>query len=489
MVRSTARLALAVPALALCLSMTACDQAKSLFGKTPAAVPVVAVAPSVASTPAGPVAAIPDAGKLASVAVNATGAGATAAEAVDEAMRMALKQVNGTTMDLDTEQIKLTLTLARGRNAEALRGSAFAEHVVQSADGAITGFKVNSLEGPDGRGFYKADLEVSVAKYVPPAVDSKKLKIVVAPLRYEVTSFPMGGRTVSADAVAESLRQQVIAALTNTGRFVVLDRDMGGDVAQELDLISSGQAPRAEFGKIGQAMSADVIWVGRISSFAYNRSVRKLQTSDRELTSYAGGWAVSQKLVNVATREIMLSDALSGQAPSVAPTTMGSGVDGDAVSERMQNDIAGRVVSGIVSRTFPVTVVSHEGNNVVLSQGGQAVKEGSRYKLVAMGKEMFDPQTNQSLGRVESDCCEVTIERVTPTMAMGRLDHVEMSLDGLQPGALQLRGVVNASKPVAVTAGVAVESGGKLSVQKAKSSGAGNGASRARTAAPVDDKW
>lgn len=484
MAEPTARLALVLLASGLCLSIAGCDQAKSILGTAPAPTPTpaVVVAP-VASTPTGPVAALPDAGKLGSVAVKATGAGATAAEAVDEAMRMALKQVNGTTMDLDTEQIKLTLSLARGNNAEALRGTAFAEHVVQSAGGAITGFKVNSLDGPDGRGFYKADLEVSVAKYVPPAVDSRKLKIVVAPLRYDAASFSMGGRSVAAETVAESLRQQVISALTNTGRFAVLDRDMGGDVAQELDLISSGQAPRAEFGKIGQATSADVIWVGRISSFAYNRSVRKLQTSDRELTSYGGGWAVSQKLVNVSTRQIMLSDAMSGQAPSVAPTTLGSGVDVDRVSEGMQADIAGRIVSGIVSRTFPVTVISREGSNVVLSQGGQAVREGLRYKLVAMGKEMFDPQTNQSLGRVESDCCEVTIDRVTPTMAMGRLDHVEVSLDALQPGALQLRGVVGPAKVVAVASDPSVRPPPAKARLSPKETGG------ARAAAPKDDKW
>ena len=484
MTRSPARLALA---LGLCLSMMACDQARSLFANGAPPVPERATAAEPpAPAPALPTAALPDAGKLGTVAVNATGAGATAAEAVDEAMRLALKQVNGTTMDLNSEQLKLTLSLARGANAEALRGTAFAEHVVQSAGGAITGFKVNSLEGPDRRGFYKADLEVSVAKFSPPAADSKKLKIVVAPMRYDVASFSIGGRNVPSEAVAETLRQQVIAALTNTGRFVVLDRDVGGDVAQELDLISSGQAPRAEFGKMGQAMSADMVWVGRINTFAYNRSMRKLQTSERELTSYSGGWAVSQKLVNVATRQIVLSDALSGPAPGVAATTLGTGVDADRVSEGMQGDIVSRVVSGIVLRTFPVTVVSLEGNTVVLSQGGQAVREGVRYRLVAMGKEMFDPQTNQSLGRVESNCCEVTIERVTPTLSQGHLDHVEMSLDGLQPGTLQLRGVVT-TKLVAVDS--AANGSGRPATGKGKGSATGGSSAGPRVAAPPDDKW
>ena len=487
---NTARLTLA---LALAFSVSACDQARTALDKytgksKPAPAPIAAVEPPApaAPTPSTPVAALPDAGKVGTVTVNAQGTGASAAEAIDEAMRLALKQVNGTTMDLSSEQLKMTLSLSRGRNAEALRGTAFAEQVVQSAGGAITGFKVNTLEGPDSRGFYRADIQASVAKYKPPAADSKKLKIVIAPLRYDSASFPMGGRSVPADKVAEDLRQQILTALTNTGRFTVLDRDMGGEVAQELDMISSGQAPRAEFGKLGQAMSADVIWVGKITSFAYNRHARQLQTSDRELVSYSGGWGVSQKLVNVGTRQIMLSESLRGEAPKVGATTLGRGIDGGQVSEGMQNEIANRIVSGIVSRTFPVTVISREGNAVILSQGGQAVREGARYQLVAMGKEMFDPQTNQSLGRVESDCCEVVIDRVTPTMAQGRLERVQMPLDGLQPGALQLRGVVTARVAAASTEGAAATA----TSTKPRPARPAAARSEAPAAAPArDDKW
>jgi len=282
-------------ALALALSVSACDQAKSMFGKSGSAAETVSPP---AANPASPAAALPDVGKVGSVTVNAKGTGASAAEAIDEAMRLALKQVNGTTMDMSSEQLKLTLTLSHGKNVEALRGTAFAEHIVQSAGGAITGFKVNAIDGPDSRGFYKADIEASVAKFTPSAADSKKLKIVIAPLRFDTASFPVGGRSMPSEKVAEDLRQHILAALTNTGRFTVLDRDMGGDVAQELDMISSGSAPMAEIGKLGQAMSVDVIWVGKIS-------------------------------------------------------------------EGMQNDIANRIVSGIISRDFPVTVISREGSAVV----------------------------------------------------------------------------------------------------------------------------
>ncbi|ABE46961.1 hypothetical protein [Polaromonas sp. JS666] len=59
--------------------------------------------------------------------------------------------------------------------------------------------------------------------------------------------------------------------------------------------------------------------------------------------------------------------------------------------------------------------------------------------MVTMGNEMKDPQTGQSLGRTESPCCELVVERVTPNLSYGRLENVRSNLEQLSPGGLQLR--------------------------------------------------
>ena len=158
----------------------------------------------------------------------------------------------------------------------------------QQARGTVESSKCEPL--------YAVTIEAKIAKFKAPA-DSKKIKIVVAPVRFDATTFVVGNNTVPAATVAQDIHQQILDALANTGRFSVLDREFGSDVQQELDMIATGQAPSAEIAKLGQAMTADVIWVGRISSLAYNRHARRLQTSDRELVSYSGGWAMSQRIV------------------------------------------------------------------------------------------------------------------------------------------------------------------------------------------------
>jgi curli biogenesis system outer membrane secretion channel CsgG len=426
---------------ALLAALTACDQkptAPAPVAQAPAASAVVATAPA-PLTPATATIPPPDVGKLETVKVTADGYGLSAPEAVAEAMRMAILQVNGASIDMATVNAKLGIDVTTNQSAAAMRAEGFAEAVRTRSGGVVQNFRIVAMDEPLlPKGKFKASIEAGIAKFVVPA-ELKKIKLVVAPLRFDRATIPVGDRNVPADEVGAELRQRILDALVNTGRFAVLDREFSPEIQQELDMIASGEAPKAEIAKLSQAVTADVIWTGRINNLAYNRHARQLRTSDRQLVSYSGGWSVSQKMVNVATRQVVTAETLRGEAPATAPTTLGTGVDSTKVLGGMADDLVNQVVASILSRTFPITVVALEGANVVLSQGGQALRAGSRYAMVTMGSEIKDPQTGQSLGRVEAPCCQLVIDRVTPNLSYGHIEGATVSLDNLLPGALQVR--------------------------------------------------
>jgi curli biogenesis system outer membrane secretion channel CsgG len=384
-------------------------------------------------------AAMPDVGKVDTVATSAVGYGASAAAATSDAMKNAILQVNGATIDSGSVQVKYGLDVTDGLDSASLRATEFAEVVAQKSGGAITNFKITDVNEPFTKsGQYKVTIQANIAHFTAPD-SGKKITLVVAAPRFDVQNFTIGSQSVPAEKVAEDIRQHISTALTNTGRFSVLDREINADIQNELDMITSGDAPRAEAGKLGQALTADVIWTGKISSLAYNRHARQLRTSDRELVSYSGGWAVTQKLVNVATRQIMTADSLQGSAPELAPTTMGAGIDAGQVLQNMETDISSEVVASVIAQMFPITIVSRDGNNVVLSQGGESVKVGARYAVVSMGKEMKDPQTGESLGRMEAPCCELVVDKVGQKLSYAHLEKMSISLDDISLGGLQLR--------------------------------------------------
>lgn len=63
-----------------------------------------------------------------------------------------------------------------------------------------------------------------------------------------------------------------------------------------------------------------------------------------------------------------------------------------------------------------------------------------------MGDEVQDPQTGQSLGRMEEPCCVVEINHVRETMSYGTLRNVAVYLNQALPGGLQLRGEAVATR-------------------------------------------
>lgn len=393
---------------------------------------------SAASAATAPIAPLPDVGRIEHVTVSTEGIGGTPDTAVQEALRQAVMEVNGESIDASSIAVKFGLDVAFGQTEQSLRGSAFAEAVAARSKGTISNFKLVSLVEPTAAGRpYKANIEASIAKFSAPA-DSKKIKIVVSPLRGSANAFDIAGNAVPASKIAEEIRQRLIDALTATGRFSVLDRDFGPEVQSELDLVASGQTPSDEITKLSQTLSADIVWVGTINDFGYHRNARHLQMSGRDFVSYAGGWSVSHRVLNVSTRQIMLSETLQEQ---LAPesTTMDQGIDGAQLTTKMESKIADQTVSAILSRTFPLVVVSRDGSNVILSQGGLAVKVGASYAIVSLGKELKDPQTGESLGRADTPCCNVVIERVSNKLAYGHLVNVKISLDSVDPVSLQVR--------------------------------------------------
>jgi curli biogenesis system outer membrane secretion channel CsgG len=403
--------------------------------------PLAGAATAPTPTTAAPVAVapLPDVGKLEQVTVTAQGSGPTAGVAVQEAMKLAILEVNGATIDSSSVAVKFGLDVAEGQDAVMLRGSAFAEAIAQRSKGVISGFKLlNMTEPAQQGGLYKVTIEASIAKLRVPE-DAKKIKIVIAPLRVNANSFAIGAQTLPAAKVAQAIHQALIDALTATGRFSVLDRDFGAETQSELDRVAAGQSPASDMAKLGQSLSADIVWVGTLNEFSYVRNARKLATSDRELVSYSGGWSVAQRILNVSTRQIILSNTLQERAPTTDATTLDRGIDANQTEGGMESALVNATVAAILARTFPVTMVAKDGMSVVLSQGGQAFREGGRYAVVAMGKDVIDPQTQQSLGALESPCCDVVIDRVAANLSYGHLENAKMPLQSLAPAALQVR--------------------------------------------------
>lgn len=393
----------------------------------------------------------PDVGKVKQIDVNAKGVGMTSGAAVNEALKSAIQQVNGISVDTSSRNYTFNAQLDASADIQtpvgklpygidsSIQSKAFAEQIITNSKGLISSFKIINVTAPTKKGDpYTVEINAKIAKFEAPA-DAGKIKVVVTPLRSIKQTFNIGGREVAAAEILGPVRNQIIDALAQSGRYIVLDRQSDGDIQNEIEMITSGQTSNQDMAKLSQAFSADIIWSGVVNSLTYDKSVRKSQLSDRELVSYSGSWSISHRLINLTTRHVMQSGTLTGEFPRIGLTALSSSFNESKTLKDAQENISRTAVNAIMMRTFPVSVVEINGDTVIFNQGEGSVKENSRYKIYALGKEMKDPQTGQSLGNVESECCEVVITRVASKLSYGILSNVKIKLNSIKPGVLQIR--------------------------------------------------
>lgn len=388
---------------------------------------------------------LPNVGKVEIIKVIAKGQGDTLNEAINNAVKNALLQEYGEKVNIDSVTYKEALHVADNFKTRDISTELSGSAIENQTNGVLKYLKIIKTKSPSFLGIfgrkYVATIEVGLPKFIGPQTSSKVLKIVIGPIQTNTNSFIIGDQKVPASKIVSDIHQMLVTALTQTNRFMVLDRSFGNAINKELSLIAEGQTPSEDYAKLGQVTSADIIWVGSINNFDYYKNARNLSISNRQLVSYSGGWSISERLVNVATRQIIAADTVQGAPQSIAPTTLGTNFNASNTIQSMENNIVKKILSSIIIRIYPITVVQKNGDQVVLSQGGESLQTGAVYQIVALGQEIRDPQTGSILGRTQTPFGKVVIDRVTPTLSYGHLIGVNSS-NNIQPGELQISNLV-----------------------------------------------
>ncbi len=472
-------------------------------GKEEPAATAEVAAPAVTEPgPAGR--ANPDFGGVKEVTVTAEGVGDTPEIAVLRALDMAITQVNGRRVNSAIAGMEAQFRARGTQGEAKANASVFIQEVVSASQGAVTSFRVleqqeiqrveaeriiaaqqqsagykidaqssasvsasdasasssasgsasssafaKAKQGPSSSSYsdsnrvysnyWKVRVEATVAKYVAPEEKGRPKIAIVLP-RTKSQRYAVGDNMIAADEVAGEIRTRLSDAITQTKRFIVLDREFGDVLDEEAEFIESGRARNQELARIGQQMATDLLLVVAIDRFEYPRVTRQLRMSDRQLISYAGGGKISLKLVNASTGEVVMSESFSHELPATSPSTLPRVIDGRALAGQMMDAISGKMTSAVVNEIFPVSVVAMSGTTVVLSQGGQSVSVGNRYQAVLLGQELIDPQTGNSLGRMETPCCVIRIDRVSEQTSYGAIEGELPQLPGaFQSGMIELR--------------------------------------------------
>jgi len=342
------------------------------------------------------------------VTVEAEGQGATRQAAIAQALVLALEQATGVTIQAEQRSGALFQSIASQDGDAVLLQEQAQTAIARQTGGTAKSYRVLDLT-PEAGGFV-ARLSVEVAVFRPTVnTGETRRRLVVS----EFTD--QAGRRTS---FGEQLRERLIAHLTQSRRFAVLDRANAEAYNREMALLKT-DAPLAERVRIGQVLGADYIVIGRMRGVGATRTEQNISITGESVVRTSARGALDFQVLEVATRQVRW-------AASVA---VGNSGNLQAVLEEM----ATRVGREITQTIYPMRVVrADDPQEIILNQGGVTVSAGQRFRAMLLGEELKDPYTGESLGQMEREIGVVEVHRVDTRVSYARLTSGKLPPPGAE---------------------------------------------------------
>lgn len=338
------------------------------------------------------------AGGVRFVTTEAEGSGMTREAAVAAALASAVEQVTGTTISSRQAAISTFAEVSSTQHGTNVTVSEAAQQQIARVSGGIVrSYRV--LETRRDRDAIVAVVEAEVAVYRPTSPTNETRRSLV------VSGFTdeQGRRT----AFGEQLRERLIAHLTQSRRFNVLDRANDAAYAREMAVLAT-DAPMTERARVGQVLGADYIVVGRLRNVGQSQREEHVSITGERIVTNSARANLEYQVLEIATRQVRW-------AATVQVATGGN-------LAQVLDTMVARIGREITQTIYPLRLIRMDNPlELILNQGGVTVEQGQRFRAMLMGDELVDPYTRESLGRVEREIGIVEIMRVDPRVSYGRL--------------------------------------------------------------------
>jgi len=285
----------------------------------------------------------------------------------------------------------------------------------------------------------EASRPVAVA---PPPMECAAPKKRIAVLRFGGTG--KYGALEGADA-GEAIAAQLTTALERSDCFVVADRMALADVLREQEIGMAGVATRETAARAGQMIGVQILVKGEITEFDPGQKGNSLTAgvglANLPLGLRLGG---SRNVAHIAL-DVRLIDATSGQV--IAAQRVDSkaksfgllfGVDTSKTSLTNDNyaktpmgtamreavvEAAGYILQRTRSITWTGQVVDVQGGSFYLNAGAKTgLKVGDTLTVSTVARELIDPASGASLGRLEQSLGTARISEVNEAYSVAAID-------------------------------------------------------------------
>ncbi len=211
---------------------------------------------------------------------------------------------------------------------------------------------------------------------------------------------------------ANAFQQMIETAVASTGKFRVMERRMGGLLAEQQGA-KAGMYTTNTPGKIGGFEGADFLIEASITTGQASQRSNLGASLGRSMLGnmLTGGRSVQSCSNAVATLgiDVRITDAASGQIRYATRITeqqqSAASCNGQAQVDlaALLRSAADKTASGLVTTMYPIMIAAVQGDGtMMLNYGESAVQPGSIMAVHAKGEDIRDPQTGEVIGSNET---------------------------------------------------------------------------------------
>ena len=361
-------------------------------------------------------------------------------EAINKALKQAVAQVKGVAISSLDTNFNYRSASADIERTESGKRVEFDAVGVQTGGttlrtdiaGLIKAFEVLDEKKIDDK-TYEVKLKVWVYDYVSP-VKTSRLKLAVMPIRTLAANYQFGDITNPSMDTSRLFSQKLAVALTQTNKFDVLDREYVQEFAHERNILLSGDASLEEMTKLGQVLGVDYMLVGTITRAGIAKKESFSPVIGRTISEYEANFSFEYRLIVGPTRQLKLADVLNvkldktEEVKKLVKKWEPQDLDYKEMSDNFLTLAANQVVDAIIDSLYPTRIASVEKDGrVIINQGGARISEGQLMDVFSEGREIFDADTKESLGKTEVLIATIKIDKVMPKISYAKLVDGDLS--------------------------------------------------------------
>lgn len=316
------------------------------------------------------------------VTVEVSGTGLVKEAAIEQALIQAIRQVNGLEV-MSSSKRQTTQLKVNGQKSSNLASENITTMLTK---GQVSHYRI--LDDNCNNEQCDVLLSVDLPIYKSPGLSlNKRRKLVVVPFTGQY---------------GHDFSKNLQTLLVQSRRFAILDREHNSLYQQEKNLLLSSDTPLTEKIHLGRVLGLNYIVTGDVKVNIENFVSRVTLTGESE-SHFSQTSIINYQVINLATRQIKWQDQAT------------------LLSDITSLNSARSISTTITNAIYPLRIVEHSEEGIILNQGGKNIEMGAIYNVYALGKKLIDPYTKEALGREEINVGQVEITRINTKVSYARI--------------------------------------------------------------------